>query len=264
MVQESPDRNPDSIPVIVTRLQHFISRWREARKFGVHFRGMKNQQPLINLTFSSGVRSIKSLGNDGYWHDFVNVILDDEYGLRSLPVPPLRILDVGGNIGLFSIWARHCFSNAVIHCYEPNPKLASLLKENLSGLNVTIFHEAVSTAAGNGIIIESNDSRCVRLILTSTGTIPVVSIESALDQIGGKVDFLKMDIEGGEWMLLRGAGPSAFSRIGRIHMEYHQTEEGDLDDLKLAAKHHGYKIVHLNQNNGFGIAWLKNSSVGQL
>ena len=53
--------------------------------------------------------------------DFINLALDDEYGLRQLPFQPRTILDVGANFGLFSLLAAHYFPKAAIHAYEPEP-----------------------------------------------------------------------------------------------------------------------------------------------
>jgi hypothetical protein len=48
-------------------------------------------------------------------YDFIHVLLDDEYGLQVLKNKPKTILDIGANIGLFSLWAAGLFPKAIIH-----------------------------------------------------------------------------------------------------------------------------------------------------
>src|SRR3954467_5159687 len=51
---------------------------------------------------------------------FVEVLLEDVYGLRGRGEPMRAILDVGANIGAFPLAARLRHRDATIHCYEPN------------------------------------------------------------------------------------------------------------------------------------------------
>ncbi|MGL5064766.1 MAG: FkbM family methyltransferase, partial [Microcoleus sp.] len=64
-------------------------------------------------------------GMDG---EFIEVLLDDCYGVEQLPASLLKILDIGANVGLFPIAARNRFPQSVIHAYEPNPNLETYLE----------------------------------------------------------------------------------------------------------------------------------------
>jgi hypothetical protein len=60
---------------------------------------------------------------------------DDPYLLTAVPSGLHSVLDVGGNVGFFSIVARHYFPAAVIHSYEPPPGICAALRKTsaLSG-----------------------------------------------------------------------------------------------------------------------------------
>jgi hypothetical protein len=84
------------------------------------------------------------------FYDLINVWLDDEYGLASLACPPKTILDVGANVGIFTLWAAHFFPEARIHSYEPNPRLIQFLQSNLRGRPVDIFSAGLGAQTSKG------------------------------------------------------------------------------------------------------------------
>jgi FkbM family methyltransferase len=56
----------------------------------------------------------------------------------------LTILDVGANVGSFSIWANLRWPDSRIHAYEPHPDTFRMLVDNVRGLtNVTCHNTAV-------------------------------------------------------------------------------------------------------------------------
>lgn len=62
------------------------------------------------------------------------------------------IVDVGANIGLFSLWAySHCQKDAEIYAFEPVPQIADMLAENLRRMGnpkVKALRYGLSRAAG--------------------------------------------------------------------------------------------------------------------
>ncbi len=74
---------------------------------------------------------------------FRDLILDDEYGLTKLAKKPETVLDVGGNIGLFALWAGVNFPQATIHVYEPNPELLDSLENNAKQVGATVYSEGM-------------------------------------------------------------------------------------------------------------------------
>ena len=60
---------------------------------------------------------------------FGEVCLDDYYGLRSAPFTPDVIIDLGANVGAFTLFARFLFPSARIVAVEPNPSNYKILQE---------------------------------------------------------------------------------------------------------------------------------------
>jgi FkbM family methyltransferase len=186
---------------------------------------------------------------------FRDVILDDEYGLNCLPRRPATILDIGGNIGLFSLWAGANFPEASIHVYEPNPALFNSLSLNVSQVGATVFPEGVSGQEGFGVLVEAGESMTNQCSVSSCGNISVSTLRTAIQRMGGRVDLLKIDCEGAEWEMLDDLEP--FKHVRMLRMEYHLEQSnrsvGRLIDRLESV---GFQLVKLQPNQGFGIAWF--------
>jgi FkbM family methyltransferase len=54
----------------------------------------------------------------------------------------LRVLDIGANVGAFSIWAAHRWPGSTIQAYEPNPSTFALLQTNTRRYPMIRCHNA--------------------------------------------------------------------------------------------------------------------------
>jgi FkbM family methyltransferase len=185
--------------------------------------------------------------------DFVNVVLDDDYGLRGLQ-NIATVVDIGANIGLFSCFAREQFPGATIHAYEPAPATAAVARANTAHALTTLFEEGVSGAAGSASMVDLGHSNLARTQV-GEGPIALVSLAQVLERIGGQVDLLKIDCEGAEWDFM--TDPAPFRRVRHIRMEYHLVEGRTLDDALGQFAQIELRVVKLDENQGFGIAWLE-------
>jgi FkbM family methyltransferase len=74
----------------------------------------------------------------------INEVLQEEYESGYFGAG-LTILDIGANLGSFSIWANMRWPQSQIHAYEPHPETFKMLLSNVSALpNVTCHNVAVS------------------------------------------------------------------------------------------------------------------------
>jgi FkbM family methyltransferase len=240
------------------RLSLISNRFIKAASMGVWFPGTSHFQ--LPTQFRVGDRTIhlNAPPEEGLAYDFINVLLDDEYGLRLLKNPPKTILDIGANIGLFSLWAASCFPNATIHAYEPNPRVVPFTQKNLQPINAHLFAEAVGAQAGFAILEDEGESRLGLLTTGAIEGIPVIAFQQAIERLGGTIDLLKLDCEGAEWEIFD--DPRPFQQVHNIRMEYHLTGNRTLADLKAAVASIGFTFEHLEENIGFGIAWLSRRS----
>ncbi|MEJ0005284.1 MAG: FkbM family methyltransferase [Steroidobacteraceae bacterium] len=142
-------------------------------------------------------------------------------------------LDVGANIGWYSvILSRLSSPRAKIFSFEPDPTTYQLLTRNLEvnvAHNVTAVNCALGEEAGYATLHQYKKSNNGRHSLLSTnfsgGTtvrVPVDTLEAFWVRQGlesRQLRFLKIDVEGFEYQVLRGAG-DLLRRCACIHLEY--------------------------------------------
>jgi FkbM family methyltransferase len=130
----------------------------------------------------------------------------------SLLEPGMTVLDVGANIGMYTVLAaRRVGPAGRVHAFEPTPAVAGSLLRNiaLNALdNVVVNEAAVSDTAGVATLFLGET--CDRSSLAGGGTpvqVEAVTLDGYLaDCEVPKVDVVKMDVEGAEARALRGAG----------------------------------------------------------
>ncbi len=135
--------------------------------------------------------------------------------------PGMCVLDIGANIGLYTVQMASAVGEAGhVYAFEPCPLTAARLRENvtLNRLsNVSIVEKALSDSEGTAhfyIFPEGGDAynslgavRREREGLCATQLIEVqtTTLDAFANQAGlTSVDFIKLDVEGAEEMVLRG------------------------------------------------------------
>ena len=187
---------------------------------------------------------IQFLDEPSLEYEFLHMFVDDAYGL-SLLKEIRTIVDVGANHGFFGLCARGWFPDAVIHGYEPNPRVWQCFEHNYGLVRAVPFREAVGSSDARAEIQHIGDSISARTKPTSDSSgIPLVSLARAIDRIGGEVDLLKLDCEGAEWEILEAREP--LGRVKAITMEYHDFGLGAVPDYRTHAE-------FLLRDNGFDI-----------
>jgi FkbM family methyltransferase len=116
---------------------------------------------------------------------------------------PLRILDLGGNIGLFGAFALGRWDVQQMTSFEPDPENAAILRATIDANHVTdrwsMHRAAVSNAAGMMSFLPGHLAESRRTGPNEPGIdVPALDVFS-LDH---RVDLLKIDIEGSEWSIL--------------------------------------------------------------
>jgi FkbM family methyltransferase len=235
----------------------FARRLIRARRLGLFFSGTTRFTPPTSVILNGERLKLSFPDDKALALDVIDLWLDDEYGLGTMTCPIRTVLDIGANVGLFSLWAWRHFPEARIHSYEPNPAIQRYLAANLCSLpDITIWAEGVSDRRGRARLDPGHSSRLASTKVDEAGEIALVDLKTALARIGGHVDLMKLDCEGAEWTIFRDA--EAFSTVRELRMEYHLTEGRGLDALQAAAHGLGFEITHLHQHRGFGIAYLSN------
>jgi FkbM family methyltransferase len=244
----------DLMSVSISRSLLLLQRAVRAARLGVLFCGTSRFS--LPERVRAGFKSLRLLAppERGLAYDFINVWLDDEYGLRAMENKPTKVLDVGANVGLFSVWAAYCFPAATIHAYEPNPRVLAFAQSNLKQVGARLFPEGIGPSSGFAEMQDQPESRLGKVRFGVDKGVTITSLAVAIERMGGSVDLLKLDCEGAEWQIFKDEGP--FEHVRCIRMEYHLTDGRTVDDLDRVATGLDYKIAKLVPNTGFGIAWL--------
>jgi FkbM family methyltransferase len=197
----------------------------------------------------------------GVENDFFACVIRNEYGLRHRLDEVKTILDIGANIGFFSVAARGRYPRAKIHAYEPNPRVIEILESNASPLGIEVHAEAVGMRDGQTSMLEVGDSNQARTQASEKGEIPQVSLEKAIERLGGMVDLLKLDCEGAEWEIFRAT--NAWKRIRNVRMEYHLFQGETVAQVEQTLNGLGFDIVRLQPATGFGMVWARARNNGR-
>jgi FkbM family methyltransferase len=173
-----------------------------------------------------------------------DIFLEEQYRCE-FDVPPTRILDCGGNVGLSVLYFARNFENAVVEVFEANPDLAAVILRNCEKAGVSdrvvVSAKAVASETGTVRFTSIGDDR--GHISPEGALVPCVDIA---ELVGEQLDLLKMDIEGGEFDCfdrLAETGQLGVPRriVAEIHLENNDAE-------RMA------RVVHQLKDVGFQVA----------
>jgi FkbM family methyltransferase len=243
---------------MLKRINIFLKRFCIASRFGVFFKGTTTFQIPEILCVGGSRKKLKlPLAQQGIHWDFINIFLDDEYGLNSVRKPAELVYDIGGHIGLFSVWCRLKFPNATVKSFEPHPETFKFLQANGREFAFECYNFAVGSQNDDAYVSSLDESRSNCVTSSPQHDAIQISVKSLKDILlceKSEIDLLKLDCEGSEWDIFQDVDP--FQRVAEIRMEYHLVGGKTLSDLKAAAEHIGFEISKLEKNSGFGIAWM--------
>ena len=167
------------------------------------------------------------------WRLYEEIFLQECYR----PLIPLgsspRILDVGANIGLASLYFLWRWPDARLEAWEPNPAAFALLSRNVDpsrfpDADVHVGQAALSTSAGTvEFRVPAKDPAAVYASIQEgggdgAGTVRVRSIDAGT-ALAEAADLVKLDIEGHEYEVLDHALPTA-STVRTLMIEFHRVE----------------------------------------
>jgi FkbM family methyltransferase len=172
------------------------------------------------------------------------------------------VLDIGANIGAFSLYAAYMGARQV-YAFEPSAEAYACLVRNVqeNGLQdvITPFKLAVTGHSGEqvGVCTKSSPYNKIqspvadeRLELVDTISLVDILSQQSLE----RVDLLKMDCEGAEYIIMPAAQDDTLAMINSIRMEYHK---GPLSSLISQLAIQGFKVVRVKKERPqSGIIWF--------
>lgn len=131
--------------------------------------------------------------------------------LESVLKPGMLFVDVGANIGYFSlIAARLVGETGRVWAFEPEEENFSLLRRNIAAngcKNITPTQKAVAQKSGTQMLYKDSDNLCAHSLLPKEGWEPVVVGTVSLDEFFKNtphISVIKIDVEGAEMSVLAG------------------------------------------------------------
>jgi len=183
------------------------------------------------------------------------IMVKQEYFQNGLSVEQARcVIDIGANIGVFTMSAKQKAPDATIYAFEPIPETFHVLERNvrsLGGPDVHLYNVAVGAEdygartftffpnmPGNSTtdpslkdiqrpVLEQllGKEAAGFLYQTETRTVSVRTLSSIIREQGiTSVDYLKIDVEGGEIAVLDGIEEQHWPLFKQIAIEAHTAQ----------------------------------------
>lgn len=169
-------------------------------------------------------------------------------------------VDVGANMGFYSVLAGKILSQrgGMVHAIEMDAENVNRIRANLrlNGLRNVIIHEiALGDQSGtveyyrcgsfrNTLEVSVNDRERYEQV-----SVPMTTLDSLLSEMEIAPDVIKIDVEGAEYLVLKGMNATMMSPID-IYCEVHidETEGGlasfghTIDDVWSLLQRHNYQL----------------------
>jgi FkbM family methyltransferase len=242
--------------MFLQRVRTVLSRRHRAGQLGFHFHRARDFALPRSIRISGKDVSICAPAQEGINCAFLDILLDDCYGLRVHSRRQISsVLDVGACVGFFALAARDAFPSAAIHAYEPNPAVLSYLSSHSQAAEFQVFPEAVGATEGKVDLVDHVDWVQARTMWQADGKIPQVAFRTAVERIGGHCDLVKLDCEGAEWEILTDV--TTWRKVDHLTMEYHLWHgEHEHEEVAKVLGNIGFAIRRqLPTPERYGIVW---------
>lgn len=228
------------IPV-AGRIYSMARRWlryrgdqgrREFRNFADFVHALEHKGPgAMELETFDGLRI--TVRRNQWDARIVREIFVDQPYVRHVVVPSKPVVvDIGGYIGDFTLFAAKRLDASRVIVYEPTPENFEILLQNVTNNGFRERVEAVNKAVSNSPEITLNVEQKVHAEIhasaywyegmsqrkVAAATLAEIVEEHHLDRI----DLLKIDCEGGEYDIIPDADESILRRVSNIVFEFHR------------------------------------------
>ena len=181
---------------------------------------------------------------------------------RLAGVEPRTVIDVGANIGKFTIASYHLFQGVNIFSIEPDPRVAKQLRKNISkkfAANIRIT--ALGSDIGQATLCVNSDSQVSSILplgkdriksfpkskVVEEINIPITTLDTLFEGVNiERPILLKIDVQGYEDRVILGSCKT-LQRIQWIIIEvsYSNLYEGESDFEKIVEilRLHGFRFI---------------------
>lgn len=168
------------------------------------------------------------------------------------------VVDIGANIGAFSLYIKSICEDAIVHAFEPERENSLLLEMNLNDQHDCYIHGVgVSDYNGKALLTpKDGDSHLVEEDFDGeTQEIPLISLKEVLEiaqSPDGFVDVLKIDVEGSEYDIIRGGhSEGILDRFRYIAVEFSDDIVGFGEIVTYLAHTHRIEVIGKPDKGGY-------------
>ena len=170
---------------------------------------------------------------------FMETFVGEAYERVWRPEEGDTVLDIGAYVGMFTIKASKAVGpTGRVIAIEPSPENYALLKRNCKGLgNVTLIRKAIWSSNGVERLYYSKSPAANSLVTSWKDYVEVetTTLDNLMRELGlDNVDFIKLDAEGAELDVLKGAGETMSKGTRIVIAAYHTAPNGEAEIEQVA------------------------------
>lgn len=235
-----------------------ISKWNVSRKIEFIIKKYKSLFSNGFKKFELGKNSVNLQGKKIFYANKFG--LSDYQGVLARHQNLLKIggvkigdkgviIDIGANVGIFSMLSRDLYPQAIIYSIEPVVNTFECLKKNLANdSNIHIFNIALGNSKGKQRMSFSNqNSEISKIAVNGNVVVNIQSLDEFIRENNIKqIDLLKIDTEGFEHKVLLGAKNAlAITRYIFIEITLENNSNYTLSSLMslLYSKNYNFNLV---------------------
>lgn len=238
----------------------------------------RGRPPRLQMHVRHGP-TLHTPAGDRSWWTAVECFGRDCYrlGAADLPSAPV-VLDIGANIGAFSLAVLAVRPAATITAYEPSPGALAVLRSNITANHaedrVSVHGSAVTGPPGPDTVWlnEREGDLCTSSVLDRSGVVgarthrvevPACSLSTVLSSHLGDIDFLKMDVEGAEYGIIEATPVDLLAKVRRMAVEYHHVPGRHVHELAAYLQAAGFDWERQEHSvlPGQGLSWWARQAV---
>ncbi len=221
----------------MSRMQtmHYIKNLKliERNKEWLSSNGVSNKDKFtyyghIALSYALQKKKITYLGRSLYYDNPATPLNLQNYPheiakkiLSNMHAHPTSVLDIGGNLGQFSLTMAYILKNKIkIDSFEPNSFIYEFLLKNTEGTSVRTFNFGLGEKKGEVPLYFDPDRTAIGSVIKENAGVGAVmtqsiSITANPENITGrnKYDLVKVDVEGYEMHALKGLKNISFEYL---------------------------------------------------
>lgn len=210
-----PKRIRDDVKII-----RLAKNWREI----LYAKAARRKLAAVQLRNGVVLKAPEAVDLEFLFHE---IWIDEFYAPAGYEIGPNEtVIDIGGNIGVFAMYAATKAPGVTVLSFEPFPQNAESFSANreASGADrVSLSRSAVAADRGSRTL-RVEDAWILHSLVDRNSDVAGLTVESIpLDDIMAdlpRCHLLKLDCEGGEYEILYSAADSSLAKIARIVCEF--------------------------------------------